>query len=78
VFDHAKSQLPEGIAKRVLERWFYDGRADTQGPPRPATAGFIYMAFHTVTHEIRQPPVLFSRESVHKNRERVHKKACHS
>jgi len=59
VFDHAKSQLPEAITKRVLERWRFLGRADFQGPPRPATAGFIYTAFHTATQEIRQHPVPF-------------------
>ena len=59
VFDHAKSQLPEAITKRILERWRFLGRADFQGPPRPATAGFIYTAFHTATQEIRQHPVPF-------------------
>jgi hypothetical protein len=78
VFDHAQSQLPNAIAKRVLNRWRQEGDDDNQGPPRPCTAGFIYMAFHTATQEIRQPPVLFSRESVHKNRERKLKKARRS
>jgi len=56
VFDHAQSQLPGAIAKRVLNRWKWAGGADNQGTPRPATAGFIYTAFHTATQEIRQPP----------------------
>ena len=63
VFDHAKSQLPEAITKRVLKRWFYDGRPDTQGPPRPATEGFIYTAFHAATQKIRQPPRVFNSEA---------------
>jgi len=38
--------------KRVDERWFFDLRADNQPPPRPATAGFIYTAFHAAAQEI--------------------------
>ena len=57
VFDHAQSQLPDAIAKRVINRWRFDGGADKQGPPRPATAGFIHMAFYTATQEIHQPPL---------------------
>jgi len=49
VFDHAQSQLPNAITKRVINRWRWDGGADRQPAPRPATAGFIYVAFHTAT-----------------------------
>jgi len=52
-----------------------------QPQARRATAGFMYMAFHMATQEILQPPVPrepFTRESVHKSRERALKKASHS
>jgi len=55
VFDHAKSQMPESIAKRVIHRWQFRGHGDNSHSDRPALAGSIYTAFHTVTHEIRQP-----------------------
>jgi len=55
VFDHAKSQLPESIAMRVIQRWQFRGHGDTYRTDRPVLAGSIYRAFHTATHEIRQP-----------------------
>jgi len=57
-FDNAKSQLPESIAKRVLERWRFRGHGDNPNAPRPATVGFIYTAFREATQEIRQPPMM--------------------
>ena len=42
VFDHAKSQLPEAIAKRVLERWQFRGHGDNNNAPRPATVCFPF------------------------------------
>ena len=68
VYDHAKSQLPESIAKRVLERCRFCGHGDTNGATRPATAGFIYTAFHTATQEIRQPPRASGSEAKHARR----------
>ena len=64
VFDHAQSQLPDAIAKRVVNRWRWAGGADSQGPPRPATAGFIYMPFHMATQEIRETPDLRRRQAM--------------
>jgi len=56
VFDHAQLQLPDAIAKRVLNRWKWARGADHQPAPHPATAGYIHTAFHTAMQEISQPP----------------------
>jgi len=55
VFDHAKSQLPESIAKEVIHCWQYCGHGDNLNNGRPAVASSIYTAFYTATHEICQP-----------------------
>ena len=50
VFDHAKSQLPDAIAKRVIQRWQFRGHGEPVSTiQHPITAGFIYTVFHTAT-----------------------------
>jgi len=55
VFDHAKLQLPDSIAKRVTQCWQFRSHGDTYTTDRPVLAGSIYTVFHMATHEIRQP-----------------------
>jgi len=39
VFDHAKSQLPEEVQRRVIQRWQYHCHGDKLNTGRPAVAG---------------------------------------
>jgi len=39
VFDHAKSQLPEEVKKRVIQHWQFCGHGDNLNAGRPAVAG---------------------------------------
>jgi len=55
VFDHVKSQLPEEIQKRVIQRWQFRSHGDNLNAGRPAVARSVYTAFYTATHEIHQP-----------------------
>ena len=55
VFDHAKSQLPEEVCPRVIQRWQFRSHGDNLNSGRPAVAGSVCTVFYTATHEIRQP-----------------------
>jgi len=55
VFDHAKSQLPEAVRPRVIQRWQLRGHGNNLHSSLPAVAGSVYTAFYTATREICQP-----------------------
>ena len=55
VFDHAKSQLPEEVRPRVIQRWQFRGHDNNLNSGRPAVAGSVYTILYTATHEIHQP-----------------------
>ena len=54
VFDHAKSQLPEDVQKRVIQRWQFRGHA-IKPQRRPAHSGGKHL--HGLLHcHTRDPP----------------------
>ena len=52
VFDHAKSQLPEAVRPRVIQRWQLRGHGNNLHSSLPAVAGSVYTAFYTATRDL--------------------------
>jgi len=56
VFEHQKSQMPQALRARVIQRWQFRGHGEHR--ENTAVAGCVYTAFLTATHQIHQPAVV--------------------
>jgi len=56
VFDHAKSQLPEEVKKRVIQHWQFCGHGDNLNAGRPAVAGGPWRPCSLLQGHTRDPP----------------------